>query len=53
MYYSAMVPKNHLMESVAESNLLNILQFNADSRSQLGNASYKICMLTTPNELNY
>ena len=29
------------------------LQFNTDPMSQLGNFSYKICMMTTPNGLNY
>ena len=29
------------------------LQFNTDPRSQLGNFSYKLCMLSTPNGLNY
>ena len=41
-----MVPKNQSMKGFS-------LQFNTYPRSQLGNFSYNICMLSTPNGLNY
>ena len=50
MYYSPMVPKN---KSINSSVNENSLQFNTDPRSQLGNFSYKLCMLPTPNGFNY
>ena len=50
MYYFPMMPKFQSMQlSVQESSL----QFNTDPRSQLGNFSYKLYMLSTPNGLNY
>ena len=50
MYYSPNVPKNQLISSSVKGISL---QFNTDPRSQLGDFSYKLCMLSTPNGLNY
>ena len=50
MNYSHMVPKNQSISTTVNGISL---QFNTDPRSQLGNLSHKLRMLSTPNGLNY